>query len=107
MYVLKVIALQGKQTMQTITKMLGQDIGKQAKALDTSAKQKRFINAQFRKQTDKKGLPDFNNDFCVASRAITRVNAHMRDVKKDFHPVSYATDIEVQIRMVVQDAWKG
>jgi|ETNmetMinimDraft_18_1059904.scaffolds.fasta_scaffold00240_3 hypothetical protein len=90
----------------TITKMTGQDIGTQAKKLGTAAQQKRFINAQFRKQTDKKGLPVWGNDFCVASRAITRVNVHMRDVKKDFHPISYARDVEVQIRMVIQDAWK-
>lgn len=93
--------------VQNTTLMTAQDIGNQAKLLDTPAKQKRFINAQFRKQTDKKGLPSFNDDFCVASRAINRVNKHMRDVKIDFHPIKYAIDIEIQIRMVVQDAWKG
>lgn len=92
---------------QATIKMTGQDIGKKAKDLDTPAKQKRFINAQFRNQTDKTGLPNWNNDFCVASRAINRVNAHMRDIQQDFHPIGYARDVEVQIRMVIQDSWKG
>ena len=86
--------------------MKAKQISDEAKKLTTNASQKRFINKAFRELDSKAGLPDWNNDFSVASRAINRVNNHMRDCDIAFHPYTYANSIEIEIRAVKSDAWK-
>ncbi len=76
-----------------------------AKSMTTLAAQKRCINKLFREATTRDGLPDFNNDFNPADRAITRLNKHMSDTGIDFEPRTYATHIGYHIKQVKMDAW--
>lgn len=82
-----------------------QQIVELAKAEKTPAAQKRKINALFRAQDSKKGLPAFNNAFSVADRAIKRASRFLNEVGSEFSCYYYATQIEGEIRMVVKDAW--
>lgn len=88
-----------------MTQLTAKEISEIAQKEATPAAQKRKINALFRAQDSKVGLPDFNNDFSVADRAINSLNRHMRNQKIEFHCYKYAHDIEIFIRDVKQRAW--
>lgn len=86
-------------------KLTAKQISDLAKSEPNPAAQKRKINALFRAQDSKKGLPDFNNDFSVTDRAIKSLNRYMGERKVEFNCFGYANDLEIEIRAVVQRAW--
>lgn len=86
-------------------KLTAKQISDLAKSEPTPAAQKRKINALFRAQDSKQGLPDFNNEFSVTDRAIKSLGRYMGEQKIEFNCFGYANALEIEIRAVVQRAW--